>query len=412
MVLDEFHERSVRADVSIAFLKELSRVREDLSLVVMSATIDAGPIADYLGVPSVESEGRTYPVDVEYLDQPSDDPMPELVARAVRDAIEAPDDDGGDILAFLPGAGSIERTVDRLEELSVTDGLDVRPLYGALPPEAQDRAIEPGDRRKIVVSTNIAETSLTIEGVTTVVDSGRVKRVVSDTGSGLERLEEGHVSLASAEQRAGRAGRTEPGRAYRLWTRAFEHRLDERETPELLRVDITGPVLEVIAWSGDDPRGFDWFEPPSERAIERAEELLAALGAIDREAHRVTELGRRILDLPVHPRIGRALVEAADRGCLRRVASMVAVLSERDFVLSVDRGAPEWGCDLQFRADVLDEVARGRTDGAASRGMEVHVGRARRVKQVRDQLAGLLDGGDGRAQNRDREARKALATGY
>ncbi len=411
VVLDEFHERSIHSDLSIAFLKELLEVRPELRVCVMSATITAGPIAEYLDVPSVESEGRTYPVDIEYLDAPSDDDIEKQAARAVRRALDDPDDDGGDILVFMPGAGAIHRTIEVLESMSVTDGLEVVPLYGALSPEKQDRAIESSERRKIIVATNIAETSLTIEGVTTVVDSGLHKQLEMSPTSGLDRLERTHVSLASADQRSGRAGRTRPGRAYRLWTRAFEHRMPDEETAEILRVDITGPVLEVVAWSGDDPRAFDWFEKPPEHALDRAVELLRRLGAVPAEDFRLTDVGKRMLELPAHPRIARMLIEAGRRGCLRRTAGMAALLSERDFATSVDRDAPTGTCDLQFRVDVLDDVAGGRTRSARSVGIDAHVGRARRVAKVRDQLAGMVDE-QGASGEPNADARKSLAVGF
>ena len=411
VVLDEFHERSIHSDLSIAFLNELMEVREDLLVTVMSATITAGPIADYLGVPTVESEGRTYPVDIEYRDQPSDDDIEKQAARAVRRALDDPEDDGGDILVFMPGAGAIHRTIEILESIPQTDDVEIVPLYGALSPEKQDRAIEPGERRKIIVSTNIAETSLTIEGVTTVVDSGLVKQLRMSPTSGLDRLERTHVSLASAKQRSGRAGRTRPGRAYRLWTKAFEHRMPAEETAEILRVDITGPVLEVIAWSRNDPRRFDWFESPPRHALDRAVALLRQLGAVTGEGFQLTEIGEKMLDLPAHPRIARMLIEAGRRGCLRQTAGMAALLSERDFAFSVDRDAPTGTCDLQFRVDVLDEVAAGRTQSAKSVGIDAHVGRARRVAKVRNQLAGMLDEKAASADP-DADARKSLALGF
>ncbi|MFB6374906.1 MAG: ATP-dependent helicase HrpB [Bradymonadaceae bacterium] len=411
VVLDEFHERSIHSDLSIAFLKELMEVREDLMTCVMSATITAGPIAEYLGVPTVESEGRTHPVDITYRDKSSDDDIEKQAARAVRRALDDPDDDGGDILVFMPGAGAIHRTIEVLESMSVTDDIEIVPLYGALPPEEQDEAIEPSDHRKIIVSTNIAETSLTIEGVTTVVDSGLHKQLKMSPDSGLDRLEQTHVSLASADQRSGRAGRTRPGRAYRLWTHAFEHRMPEEETAEILRVDITGPVLEVIAWSGDDPRDFDWFEAPPEHALDRAVELLRQLGAVSEDGYRITEDGEKMLGLPAHPRISRMLIEAGRRGCLDRVAGMAALLSERDFVLSVDRDAPTGTCDLQFRVEVLEEVAGGRTRSANSVGMDVHIGRARRVAQVRNQLKGMVVE-KGASGDVDAGARKSLVRGF
>ncbi|MGM0555386.1 MAG: ATP-dependent helicase HrpB [Myxococcota bacterium] len=409
VVLDEFHERSVHTDLAIAFLKEVQEVRDDLKIVVMSATIATKSIADYLDCPVVESEGRTYPVDIEYLDQPPGDDLEVEAARAVRRLIEDPEDDG-DVLVFMPGAGSIHRTIDALGGVERDHDVEVLPLYGALSPQKQDRAIEPAERQRVIVSTNIAETSLTIEGVTGVVDAGKVKQMEMAPASGLDKLETKHVSMASAEQRAGRAGRVRPGRAVRLWTRAFEHRLEDFDTPEIMRVDVTAPILEVLAWSGSDPMEFDWFDRPPAHAIERAVELLRSLGAVEADGFVLTDLGRKMLELPAHPRIARMLVEGAERGVLRTTAGMAAVLSERDFVLHVDQDAPPGDSDLLRRVDLLDQVSSGRRGGGRS-GMKPHYGRAKRVAQVQRQFERLLD--NARVENVDPDAPlKALAVGY
>jgi ATP-dependent helicase HrpB len=409
VVLDEFHERSVHTDLAIAFLKEVQQVRDDLKVVVMSATIATRDIATYLGCPVVESEGRTYPVEVEYLDKPPGDDIEVEAARAVRRLIEDPDDDG-DVLVFMPGAGAIHRTIDALGGVERDHDVEVLPLYGALAPKDQDRAIEPADQRRVIVSTNIAETSLTIEGVTGVVDSGKVKQMEMAPASGLDKLETKHVSMASAEQRAGRAGRVRPGRAIRLWTRAFEHRLDDFDTPEIMRVDVTAPILEVLAWSGSDPMAFDWFDRPPGHAIERAVELLRSLGAVERDGFVLTDLGRQMLELPAHPRIARMLVEGARRGVLRTTSGMAAVLSERDFVLHVDEDAPPGESDVLRRVDLLDQVGGGHGGGGRS-GMKPHYGRAKRVAQVQRQFERLLD--NERVDEVDADAPlKALAVGY
>ena len=414
VVLDEFHERSVHADLAISFLKEVVTVRTDMKVCVMSATIDPEPVSEFLDAPIIEAEGRTYPVDIRYQDAPSDDDLAMQAARGVRRAIQDPDDDGGDILVFMPGRRTIEETVEILETMDVCEGIEIHSLYGALPPEKQDAAIEPSDGRKIIVATNIAETSLTIDGVTTVVDSGKFKQMRMSAASGLDRLETRHVSHASADQRAGRAGRTRPGRAFRLWTPALEHRMDQEETAEILRVDITGPVLEVIAWSGVDPRDYDWFETPPKHALDRAIGLLRRLGAVPFDDFYLTALGKRMRRVPAHPRISRMILEASRRGCLRRVAGMAAILSERDFVLSMDRDAPTGDGDLLARVEVLDSASTGRRGEAGNQGMDVHVGRARRVARVRDQLFNMVEGHE-RLEDPgeiDVEARKSLALGF
>jgi ATP-dependent helicase HrpB len=410
VILDEFHERSIHTDLAVAFLRELQQVRDDLKVIVMSATITTGPIADYLDCPIIESDGRTFPVNIEYLDKSSDDRIEAQAARAVSRILGEKDDDG-DILVFMPGAGSIHRTIEAVKPQASQKNVEVLPLYGALGHQQQDRAIESGGGRKIIVSTNIAETSLTIEGVTSVVDSGLVKQLRMAPQSGLDKLEKTHVSLASADQRAGRAGRVRPGRAFRLWTNAYEFRMPEEDTPEIQRVDITAPILEVIAWSGADPKKFGWFEAPPDHAIDRAVALLRDLGAVAADECRLTDVGAKMLELPAHPRLGRMLIEGARRGCLRTTAGMAAVLSERDFVGRVDQGAPSGDSDLLRRAEVLDETASGRTHGARRLGLHANVGRAKRVKQVRDQLERALSAkNEGGGASED--ALKSLAVGY
>ncbi len=409
VILDEFHERSIHTDLAIAFLREVQEVRDDLKIVVMSATLDAEPIANYLGVPSLRSEGRTFDVDIEYLDKPPEDRIEYEAARAARRIVGGRDDDGGDILIFLPGRGEIHRCLDALEEWGREEGVELLPLYSALPAREQDRALRSGGPRKVIAATNIAETSLTIEGVTAVIDSGKVRQMRMSPASGLDNLELGHISIASAKQRAGRAGRVREGRAIRLWTRAFEHRMDEFDEPEIRRIDLASVVMEVIAWSGADPREFDWFDPPPEHALDHAIRLLDQLGAIDAESFQLTDLGKRLLELPVHPRIGRMLVDGERRGVGARAAKMAAIISERDFVNTVDRDAPGDRSDVLARAEMLAEVASGRTGRARGTGFQVHVGRARRVKQVADQLKKMInDGGAGS----DDDALKSVLAGY
>ncbi len=409
VILDEFHERSIHTDLAIAFLKEVQQVRDDLKVVVMSATLDAEPIADYLQVPSIKSEGRTYPVEVEYLHRPPQDRVEYEAAQAVRRFVGSEEDDGGDILIFLPGRGEIHRCLEALEEWGDDEGIELLPLYGALSPQEQDRALESSAARKVIAATNIAETSLTIEGVTVVVDSGKVRQMRMSESSGLDNLETVHISMASAKQRAGRAGRVRPGRAIRLWTTAYEHRLAEFDEPEIKRIDLTPVVLEVIHWSGADPRQFDWFEPPPEHAIRHAVELLEKLGAVDAGRFQLSAQGKRLLDLPVHPRIGRMLVEGERRGVSDEAAAMAAIVSERDFVQSVDRDAPSDRSDLLVRAEFLGDVARGRTQSASRQGFRVHVGGARRVKKVVAQLRRMVEDSYGGSKS---DALRAVMAGY
>jgi ATP-dependent helicase HrpB len=288
VVLDEFHERSIHADVALALAKEAAESRDDLSIIVMSATIDASAVSHYLYDARIfEIEARRFPIDVRY--RPT---------GTIRDALG---DTQGDVLCFLPGAREIERARG---ELAGVDAL-VLPLHGQLPVDEQERALAPATRRKIILATNVAETSLTVEGVTDVIDGGLHKVLRFDPASGVDHLVTERISIDSADQRAGRAGRTAPGRAIRLWD-ARDILRPHRE-PEIRRVDLASAVLDLIAWGGD-PRTFDWFETPPPDRLEAALDLLTHLGAI--EAMKLTKLGDEIRRYPLHPRLARLIIAA------------------------------------------------------------------------------------------------------
>lgn len=399
VILDEFHERSLHTDLAVAFLKDLQQVRDDLKIIVMSATIATDEIAQFLDCKTLTSQGRTFPLEIEYLTQPPTQPIEIEAAHAVQRLATSSTNtqNPGNILVFLPGAGEIHRCEAALKPWARQSGFDVFPLYSALPPEQQDRALAPNsantaNQPKIILATNIAETSLTIEGVTTVIDSGFVRQMRMSPASGLDQLELTHISLASATQRAGRAARTQPGRALRLWTHAFEHRMHEFDAAEITRVDITAPILEVIAWSGKNPADFAWFEAPPTHAIERACTLLTQLGAlqpVQSGEFRLTPLGRQILEIPAHPRIARMLLEAAqynDPKITELTARVAAILSEPDFVTSTAHDAPTTDSDLLLRAEILPDAARGRTQSSRLHGLEIHPGRARRTFEAFQQL--------------------------
>ncbi|MEE8522896.1 MAG: ATP-dependent helicase HrpB [Thermoanaerobaculia bacterium] len=391
VVFDEFHERNLHSDLSLAMCRRVQReVRPDLRIAVMSATLEPQPIADYLGDAAVvESEGRQHPVDVRYLERPDPRSLPASVAAGVRRALaESP----GDVLAFLPGVAEIRRTAKLLDDLDDRRGVRVLSLYGDLPAERQDEILRPsaGGRRKVVLATNVAETSITIDGVTAVVDGGLAKVMRFDAAVGLDRLETVRVSRASADQRAGRAGRQGPGLCLRLWSRHDDLSLADYETPEIRRVDLAAPALQLLAWGESDLSAFGWFEPPEPAALERGMETLEDLGATS--GGKLTELGRTMARLPVHPRIARLLIAGHGAGQLRRTAIAAALLSERDVALRQpdrDGAAITAPSDLLDRLDAVESLERSGY-GETALG-PVHRGRARQVLRVGRQLTRLAE---------------------
>lgn len=395
VILDEFHERSVHTDLCLAFTRELLEVRDDLKLVVMSATIDPAPLSSFLGgCPVVTSEGRRFPVAITHTSGRDDRYLEQRMRSALFTLLRAADDDGGDVLAFLPGAPEIRRLQRLLEEEPLPGELDVVPLYGSLESDAQDRALRKGPRRRVVLATNIAETSLTLEGVTAVVDSGLEKRVRHDPASGLERLETVRISRYSAEQRAGRAGRTARGRVVRLWSEAEHSQLSERAPPELHRTDLASPLLQVLAFHPGDPRTFPFFEAPPTAHIERALDQLRLLGAAREDDGRwqLTDRGRRLARLPLPPRLGALLEESARAGIVEDGAAFAALLSERDVLRPLPPGAPPptpAQSDLEQRLDVLDQLEAERFSPRAARALHADERAAREAAKARDQLLRL-----------------------
>jgi len=384
IVLDEIHERSVHTDVALARIKRLRETtRRDLAVVAMSATLDAEPIATFLGAPVVRSEGRPHRVDVTYEEAPDDRALELRVASAVRRALA---EDDGHVLVFLPGAAEIRRAMDACASAAQKYGARILPLHGDLPPDEQDRAVLPSRERKVIVSTNVAESSVTIDGVACVVDSGLVRRAEHSPYTGLPSLRIEKASRASCVQRAGRAGRTREGRALRLYSRAdFESR-PEHETPELLRADLAAVVLELRA-SGIDLATLAWLDAPSPKSIAAAEELLHRLGALD--ARGVTDAGRAMLRLPIHPRLARVVVEGIARGVADDAVTAAALLGERDVRLAVRvrPGERVRAADLPTdRSDVLAMM------DALHDGHDVDRAAARRVELARKQLQRIARG--------------------
>jgi ATP-dependent helicase HrpB len=388
VILDELHERHMAGDLALALCQRLRRgARPDLKLVAMSATIDPGPVAAFLDAPVVVSEGRTFPVDIEHIPQPDDRHVGKQVAGAVRRLLTEGLD--GDVLVFLPGGGEIRRATEDLAELSGRSDLLVLPLHGDLSADEQDRAVARADRRKIILATNVAETSVTIDGVVAVIDAGTARVARHSPWSGLPSLVVEPISKASATQRAGRAGRTRPGRALRLYTKHDHDTRRERDAPEVARADLAEAALELHAAGFARLADFPWFEAPPQASADAADELLARLGAVD--AHgAVTALGRRMLRFPAHPRQARLLVEAERRGVSREGAVLAALLGARE--LRVERRGP--GAHARIAADSdliedLDALLDARHDGMKAhrlRDAGLDVGTAMAVDRAARQL--------------------------
>ncbi len=325
VVLDEFHERHLDGDLALALLRRLQRTtRPDLRLVVMSATMDPEPVARFLGdCPVIRSEGRLFPVDVRYTPV-SANPLEQQAAAALEKLVREGLD--GDVLVFLPGAAEIRRSMRACAALADRAALLLLPLHGDLSAEEQDRAVAPADRRKVILSTNVAESSVTIEGVRAVIDSGLARRAAHSPWSGLPALVVTRVSKASADQRAGRAGRTAPGRVIRLYPAEDYGRRPDREKPEIARRELAETALALNAMGIGGMTDLEWLEPPPEESVRAAEELLSRLGAID-SAGTLTETGRRMAEYPLHPRLARLVVEADRRGSGDDGCAIAAILS-------------------------------------------------------------------------------------
>ncbi len=403
VVFDELHERSLDADLALAMARRTQRqARPDLRIVAMSATLDAGPVAEHLDAAVERVEGRAHPVELRYLERADERPLPALAAWGARQALAETE---GGVLVFLPGAGEIERATALLADGASVSAVPVLPLHGSLSDEAQDLALRPEPRRRIVLATNLAETSLTVPGIGAVVDTGFARVLRFDPGAALDRLELGRISAASAEQRAGRAGREGPGFCLRLWTAADQRALQPRETPEVRRVDLAGAVLQLYAWGERDLAAFPWLEAPPAEALERADELLRELGALSADG--LTADGKAMAALPLHPRLARLVLEGHRRGQLAGAALLAALLAERDpFRRRADerRGGGHGGAsggdstastvppcdsDAVTRIELARAAAR---DGGGRRNTaygEISTGAARRIVQAGEQIAAL-----------------------
>lgn len=393
VILDEFHERHLDGDLGLALVRQLQRgPRPDLAIVVMSATLDAAPVQRYLSEGTapcarITSAGRVHPVTIEYQGATSEAELASGVLRAFKQLLD--DDLNGDVLVFLPGAREIQQAAAACAGLAAHARVSIFPLHGELPPEQQDLALRPCPNRKLILSTNVAETSVTIDGVVAVIDGGLVRLPAHDPWTGIATLSVAKISRASAIQRAGRAGRTRPGRCLRLYSQADHDRRPEFTPPEVARADLSAALLDLHALSVADPTHFAWFEAPPPAALQAAESLLHRLGAVDPDG-RVTPRGRRMLRFPLHPRLARLIVEGQDRGVTALACGAAALLGER----GVRPGNHQAHTDAD--ADVLVDLAeidamrrRGQGDDTPRGGLLP--GPARRVLQVRDQLLRLCE---------------------
>lgn len=404
VVLDEFHERHLAGDISLALLRRLQETRRpDLRIVAMSATLEAAPIAQYLGgCRTLRSEGRRFEVAIEHLPQPDDRYLDQQILSSLKRLVSAGLD--GHVLIFLPGAGEIRRAREACEDFAKRQGLEVHALHGDLPPAEQDRAVRPSKARKVIFSTNVAETSVTIEGVAAVIDSGLARTASHSPWSGLPTLKVAKVSKASAIQRAGRAGRTRSGVCQRLYTRHDFDSRPEHDAPEIRRLDLAETVLSLRVSGVTDLAAFPFFEAPPASALQAADELLRRLGATDARGG-VTPIGRRLLRFPLHPRQSRVIVEGEARGVAKEAALIAAMLGERDIRRETRTqlgrgsggGSPVAANVVAGPSDLLEMMDRFRqaesSDFSPSRlqSLDLDGGAAQAVNRVRRQLSRSID---------------------
>ena len=414
VILDEFHERHLQGDVALALLASLRKTsRPDLVLVVMSATLDTGPVAAFLGAPIVRSMGRQYDVEVTYAREADERPLESQVSSAIRELLQS--GVTGDVLVFLPGAAEIRRAMERAAPLGDQMNLVLVALHGDLSPDAQDSALKRVDRQKVIFSTNVAETSVTIEGVHAVVDSGLARVAKYDPWSGRPSLDVARISRASATQRAGRAGRLGPGRALRLYTKGDFEARSEHDAPEILRADMAEILLMLHASHGADVRTLGWLDAPPEAALRGAEQLLTRLGAQTDDGV-LTPLGRQMLMFALPPRLSKLVIEAAAHGAMRDGATVAAMLAEGRDVLarswdSAERvpGGDEL-CDLTARLARIEEATEGGFDRQRAQRMGLVPETVMAVRKAADQIlracraAGVTEGGRGAASARNGNA--------
>ena len=402
VVFDEFHERNLHSDVALALARRLQETRRpDLLIMAMSATLDTEAVAKWLGsAETLAADGRAYPVQIEYTHMPRNSTRPiwDAAAEQVRRVLR--EEDEGDILVFMPGSYEIMRTIGAVRNLPESGGVDILPLYGELPPEEQDRAVKPSPGRKVIVATNVAETSLTIPGVRAVVDAGLARIARFDPHRGIDTLLVEPVSQASAEQRAGRAGRTGPGRCIRLWSQTDHEARPLREVPEIKRVDLSETILLLLSSGWGDAATFPWYEKPDEKALQRALTVLADLGAVDTQG-KLTPIGRRMSVFPAHPRYARMLLAAGELDCVYEVCRIAGLAQGRDILFrkvddrtenARDSVEQEDGSDFFPRLALLQRAVEMKFDADACDRFGVHGQAARQADQAARQFLRLAEG--------------------
>jgi ATP-dependent helicase HrpB len=401
VIFDEFHERNLNNDLALALCRRLqAEVRPELKLLVMSATLAAEPVAAFLdNAPIINSPGRAFPVEVSYDLRPEQGPIAPRISRAVLEMLAQTT---GDLLVFLPGIGEIRAAANALAEVLSDNDAEIRQLYGDMPLAEQQRVLHPSSMRRIILSTNVAETSLTVPGVTGVIDSGLARVMRVDPASGINRLSLERISLASATQRTGRAGRTAPGVCRRLWTIGEERGLTPQTAAEIQRVELSGAVLELAAWGENDPATFPWFEPPAPATLRQAQEQLQQLGAIT-AAGQITDLGSAMARLPLQPRLARLVIEGQRLGVADDAALISALLAERDpFSMRTGGRAAEHHSD----SDLLDRVHALQSFQQNERGAswlgDVDRNLARNILRAQQQLVRSL-GNSAVAEPADRD---------
>jgi len=402
LVFDEFHERHLEGDLALARARQIQQTtRPDLKIIVMSATLETALLKDYLApVEVLESPGKMFPVSLEYLPKPSDAPAWELAAEACERLLNSGQAPEGDILIFMPGAYEIQRTLNAVRHNLGSRDFAFHALHGELPPAEQDAAVSPSAKRKVIVSTNVAETSLTIDGVRVVIDSGLARVARFDPHRGINTLLIEKISRASAQQRLGRAGRTAPGHGVRLWTQLEHDQRPAQTLPEIRRLELSGALLTLKASGIADLEAFPWVERPEAKSFARAVQLLHDLGAFDHH-HALTQIGRRMASFPTHPRYARMLLAAQELGCVRSAALIAALSQSRNILLRSEGKRMD-----ETREDILGgegesdfftlmrawRFAQGRQfDMQRCRPLGIHAGSAREVAGTLDQLLRLSE---------------------